>query len=72
MNNREEKLLAEKFSNSIEISNDVLIRIKTEVCQGLLTTKPAPESGAGFAQFTNKKNICPKRRINYLPIIGLL
>lgn len=43
-----------------------------EVCHSLLTTKPAPESGAGFAQFANKKNSCPKRKINYLPIIGLM
>lgn len=31
------------------------IRIKMEICHSLLTTKPAPESGAGFAQFGTKK-----------------
>ena len=48
-------MLAEKFSNSIKISNDMQIRIKMEICHSLLTTKPAPESGAGFAQFGTKK-----------------
>lgn len=40
----------------------MLIRIKNEACQGLLTTKPAPESGAGFAQFPNKKIFVRKER----------
>jgi hypothetical protein len=40
----------------------MLIRIIIELCQGLLTTKPAPDTGAGFAQFANKKIFVRKGR----------